>query len=138
VIDYTKQEFTDVVSGVDMVLDALGDWAPCRRVLRPGGHLRTIVSGLPSATKRWGPYLGPLTVGLRMASFKLTSVVAGISVSNVLRTPSSENLDQLTARVEAGTLRPVVERVFPLEDIVAAHRLSESGRARGKIGIAIR
>lgn len=138
VIDYRQQEFTDVVSGLDMVLDALGCWSESRRVLRRGGHLRSIVSGLPQATKRYGPYLGPLSVGLRMASFKLTSILLGVRTKNVLRTPSAANLDELTRRIEAGTLAPVVDRTVPLDEIAEAHRYSESGRARGKIAIAIR
>ncbi|MCA8924191.1 MAG: NADP-dependent oxidoreductase [Planctomycetes bacterium] len=138
VLDYTQHAFEDVLSGVDLVLDALGRWSACRRVLRRGGHLRTIVSGLPEATQRWGPYLGPLSVGLHMLGFKLSSLVAGVKVKNVLREASGEALAELTARIEAGTLRPVVERVFPLDEVVAAHRLSESGRARGKLVIAVR
>jgi NADPH:quinone reductase-like Zn-dependent oxidoreductase len=140
VIDYTRQEFQDVLSGYDLALDALGGPAlgHCRRVLRRGGRLSSIVSDLPTATKRFGPYLGPLSVGLRLASFKFTSLLAGVSVRNVLRTPSAADLDQLTRRIEAGTLKPLVDRVFPLEEIAEAHRASEAGRARGKIVISVR
>jgi len=137
VIDYTQQDFGEVVSGLDRVLDALGDWGACRRVLRRGGRLCTIVSGLPTAAQRYGPYLGPLAVAGNLLGFQVSSLFAGVRVSNVLRRPSAENLDQLRERIEAGTLRPVVDRVFPLEEIEAAHRYSESGRARGKICVEI-
>ena len=120
-----------------MVLDAIGDWAPCRRVLRRGGRVQTIVSGMPRKVTRFGPYLGPACVGFSMARFKVSSVFAGTKVSNVLRTPSAENLAQLTQRIDAGTLRPVVDRTLPLDEIVEAHRYSESGRARGKIVIGV-
>ena len=138
VIDYTRQDFREALSGVDMVLDALGTWSACRQVVRRGGHLRTICSGLPEATRRWGPYLGPLTVGLNTLGFLLTSFPSGVKIGNVVRKPSAEHLDQLTARIEGGQLRAVVDRVFPLEEIAEAHRYSESGRARGKIAIQIR
>lgn len=138
VIDYTRQDFRDVLSGVDLVLDALGSWSACRQVLRRGGQLRTIVSGLPPATYRWGPYLGPLTVGLKILGFQLTSLLQGVRTKNVLRQASAAHLDELSKRIAAGTLRPVLDRVMPLEEVVAAHRYSESGRARGKIVLAVR
>jgi len=139
VIDYTKQDFADELSEIDLVLDSLGDWAHAKKVLRRGGRLRTIVSGLPDATKRYGPYVGPLTVGVNTVGLLLGSFVCqGVCASSVLRQPSAANLDELTKRVEAGTLRPVVDRVFPLDEIVAAHEYSETGRARGKIVIAVR
>ena len=40
-------------------------------------------------------------------------------------------------RIEAGKLEPVVDSVMPLEQVVDAHKLSESGRARGKIILAV-
>lgn len=135
VIDYTQQDFGEVVSELDMVLDAIGDWGPCRRAIRRGGSLRTICSGLPEAARRWGPYLGPLVVGANLLSFKLGSLPTGVKIGNVLRRPSAESLAELTKRIEAGSLRPVMDQVFPLEEIVAAHERSESGRARGKIVI---
>lgn len=138
VLDYTQVDYAEALRDLDLVLDALGEWTRCRKVLRRGGQLRTIVSGLPEATERHGPYLGPVTVGLAMARFKLGSVCSGVRVSNVLRAPSGDNLAAFTALLEAGHLRPVVDRVFPLDEIAEAHRYSESGRARGKIAIAVR
>ena len=138
VVDYTQQDVTAVCRDMDLVLDALGDWAACRTMLKRGGHLRTIVSGLPELTKRRGPLLGPLSVGARMAGFKLGSCLRGVRVANVVRRPSAEGLAALRERVDAGTLRPVVDRTFPLERGVEAHTASESGRARGKLVFAVR
>jgi NADPH:quinone reductase-like Zn-dependent oxidoreductase len=39
--------------------------------------------------------------------------------------------------IEAGKLRPVIEKVFPLEQIADAHRLSEQGHVKGKLVISI-
>ncbi|MEZ6187541.1 MAG: NADP-dependent oxidoreductase [Planctomycetota bacterium] len=138
VIDYREQDFADVLEGVDLVLDALGDWSHAKRPLRRGGHLRTIVSGLPEATERYGPYLGPLTVGVNTLGLLLGSRLCGVRAASVLRRASAANLDELSRRVEAGALRPIVDRVLPLDEVVAAHEYSESGRARGKIVLALR
>jgi NADPH:quinone reductase-like Zn-dependent oxidoreductase len=55
----------------------------------------------------------------------------------VVWTPSGTDLDVLTAWIEAGELRPVIDSQFPLDDIRAAHLHSETERARGKIVLTI-
>jgi NADPH:quinone reductase-like Zn-dependent oxidoreductase len=47
--------------------------------------------------------------------------------------PRGCDLGKIGALVEAGRLVPVLDRVFPLNQIADAHRLSETGHARGKI-----
>ena len=46
-------------------------------------------------------------------------------------------LEKITGLIEAGKVRPVVEKVFALEQIAEAHRLSEAGHVRGKLVIRI-
>ncbi|HJL44495.1 MAG TPA: zinc-binding dehydrogenase, partial [Polyangiaceae bacterium LLY-WYZ-15_(1-7)] len=54
------------------------------------------------------------------------------------RTPSGANLRKIGALVDAGALRPVIDRRFPLDRIAEAHRYVETGRARGKVVIDVR
>jgi NADPH:quinone reductase-like Zn-dependent oxidoreductase len=61
-----------------------------------------------------------------------------VRATNVLRPSDGAMLERLTELIEQGAIRPVVDRVLPLADIVEAHRYSETGRARGKIIIAVR
>jgi alcohol dehydrogenase len=49
--------------------------------------------------------------------------------------PSGHALSEVTNLVEAGRVKPLVDRTYPLEHIADAHGYSESGRARGKIVI---
>ncbi|MBB5960661.1 NADPH:quinone reductase-like Zn-dependent oxidoreductase [Saccharothrix tamanrassetensis] len=52
--------------------------------------------------------------------------------------PHRELLAELTRLTDNGTLRPVVDRAFPLADIAQAHRALEAGGVRGKIVVTIR
>jgi len=55
----------------------------------------------------------------------------------VMMRPDGGRLADLVAMVRAGTVRPVIDRVFPLADLVEAHRYSETKRARGKIVVRV-
>jgi len=52
--------------------------------------------------------------------------------------PRGGELEKISALIEAGKIRPVVEKVFSLEQIAEGHRLSEAGHVRGKLAIRIR
>jgi len=141
VIDYTVDQFDEVVSGYDVVLESLGGDFQRRalRVLRRGGHIASINGGLPEATARYGPNLGLAVVGLQMLGAKMGSRLRrNVKTSIVVRSPDGENLAQLTALAEDGVIRPVVAEVFPLERIADAHRASEAGHARGKIVVNVK
>ena len=113
VIDYRQQPFQNVVKGVDVVLDTLGgptqeaSWA----TLKPGGIL--VATAVPPSPER------AATVGVR-AAFVFTP-------------PRGAVLAQLAQRVDAGQLRLLVGQEFALSDAAQAHRLGESGQARGKM-----
>jgi NADPH:quinone reductase-like Zn-dependent oxidoreductase len=62
---------------------------------------------------------------------------AGIRIGDLLVEPDHAGLRGITALVESGRLRPVVDRVFPLEQAGRAHAYGESGLAVGKIVLAV-
>lgn len=135
VIDYRTQDFTQVLRDLDMVLDALGGPERARglQVLRKGGRLASIVTDIPALTKQHGPLLGTIRAVGRLVWVTVSSRLRGRPVHYVVRKASHEDLRFLAQRVESGDLRPVVDRVFPLEAASEAHAYSETGRARGKI-----
>lgn len=140
VVDYTQHEFEDVLSDYDVVLESLGGEIHKRslQVLKRGGVLTSINSGLPAATEKYGPNLGLAAVGFKLIGQKMSSrVCRGIKTSVVVRTPSRENLDELAKLVDDGKIRAVVAEVFPLDAISDAHRAIETGRTRGKNVIRI-
>ncbi|MFT5679449.1 MAG: NADPH:quinone reductase-like Zn-dependent oxidoreductase [Myxococcota bacterium] len=139
VIDYHSQRFEEVLSDVDIVLDSLGGEQRDRAfaVLKKDGRLATIVSGLPGYSKRFGPNLGVVASGLSVVRFKLKGLVAGVQTAVVIRRADGEQLAQIAALIEQGAIRPVIDRVYPLAEIAAAHAHVETGRTRGKVAIQV-
>lgn len=113
VVDYTTTKLADAVEPVDAVFDTLGgevqeaSWS----LMKPGGIQVSIIS--PPQEAR--------------------AAAAGARGAFVFIGPNAPVLERLAAMVDGGTLRPIVGAEFALDDIVAAHALSESGRAVGKI-----
>lgn len=140
VIDYTTTRFESVLSDLDLVLDTMGhdDTERALPLVKKGGRLASIVSGLPEYTERFGPELGVAATGLYIASLKVRGWRMGIDASTVVKRPRGDQLAQITALVEQGALRAVVDRVFPLDQIADAHTYGETGRIRGKVAIAVR
>ena len=64
VIDYRQQDFTQELSGLDVILDGLGRQTPLAGlpVLGSGGHLVSIASDLPAQARVWGPWVGLLVI----------------------------------------------------------------------------
>ncbi|MEZ4444399.1 MAG: NADP-dependent oxidoreductase [Polyangiaceae bacterium] len=141
VVDYQTERFEEVLEPQDVVLDSLG-WDSIARslsILRRGGRLSNIQPELPKATARYGQLLGTLVTGLKMAGLPLRGLLRGVRARNLLaRRPSGDNLARIAELVERGALVPQIDSVLPLEAVGEAHRLSETGHARGKIVIAVR
>lgn len=141
VIDYTQQRFDETLRDYDAVLDTLGGEERRRAlsILRRGGRIATLLAGVPEATKRFGPNLGLGVVGLEMLGFKLQSrLFHGVRTSWVIRASDGDVLEKIAALVDEGKIKPVIDREFPLDEIVAAHEYSQSGRARGKVVVRVK
>lgn len=140
VIDYRSEDYTEVLRDLDVVLDALGldEVRRARAVVRRGGRIVGISVGLPERVARYGKVWGLVGTGLAIAQTVIGSRVrSGVRTRFFTRVPSGAQLDQMAELCEAGVIRPVVERVYGLDEIGAAHRHSDSGRARGKLVIAL-
>ncbi|AVZ77575.1 NADPH:quinone reductase [Streptomyces lunaelactis] len=119
-VDYTRQDFAEVVRDVDIVLDTIGGayWARSLRTLRPGG---TLVSILPLD-----------------ATFPAEQArAAGVRAVFLLVEPDQAGLRQIASLVDSGRLKVEVEAVLPLEDVARAHALGETGRTTGKIVLTV-
>lgn len=118
VIDYTTTRFEDAAGEADLVLDNVGGETLERSfaVVKAGGKLVSI-AGNPDEAK---------------------AKVQGIHVFRFLVEPNADQLEQIAALVDAGTLKPVASTVFPLEQTRQAHELSETRHLHGKIVLQVR
>jgi alcohol dehydrogenase len=142
VIDYKKDDFENVLSDFDVALNSLaGDTlAKSLRVLTPGGILISI-SGPPDpdfANDIGAPWV--LRQVMRLLSFRIRRQAGRRQVrySFLFMRASGEQLREITTLIESGTIRPVVDRVFPFESTNEALAYVETGRAKGKVVVKVR
>ncbi len=137
VIDYREHAFSDVVHGCDLVLESVGgeNWSRALAASRCGGEVASINAGLGQRGKVHGPYLGSLLTAAALLGYWLRGAMQGVKVRNVVRVPDGDALTRVTGWVEQGVLRPLVGKVFPLDDIADAHRALERGGFAGKVAI---
>jgi NADPH:quinone reductase-like Zn-dependent oxidoreductase len=142
VIDYTKQDFSQVLSGYDLVLDSLGgeNLMKSLTVLKPGG-LAIGVSGPPDAgfakqlraPKPFEFVLSFLSRKVRRAAKKL-----GVRYSFFFMRADGAQLGKLAALYDAGHLRPVLDRTFEFDQTLEALAYVESGKVKaGKVVVAL-
>lgn len=141
-IDYRKDDFEQVLSGYDVVLNSqdAATLAKSVSVLKPGGKLISI-SGPPDPAFAREQGLNPvLRLVLRLLSRKIRASARshGVDYSFLFMKAQGEQLRRITGLIEAGAIRPVVDRVFPFEQTNEALAYVESGRAKGKVVIKIR
>ncbi|GAB3127299.1 NADP-dependent oxidoreductase [Novispirillum itersonii] len=142
VIDYRKQDFATVLSGYDVVLHSLDadTLEKSLSVLRPGGKLISI-SGPPDPdfARRQG-LNGLLRQVMRLLSFKIRRKAKrlGIDYSFLFMRADGGQLQQITALIEAGIIRPVIDQVFPFEKTNEALASLAAGRSKGKVVVTLR
>ncbi|MGB2571902.1 NAD(P)-dependent alcohol dehydrogenase [Micromonospora citrea] len=126
VVDHSREEITDRGLRHDVVIDTAGNrpLTRLRRALTPTGTL--VLVGGESAG-------GRLLRGIdRQLRALLLSPLVRQRLVPLVAKESSDNLDALTALIDAGQLRPVVDRTWPLAEAAEAIRHVEGGHARGK------
>lgn len=141
IIDYKAQDFETVLSGYDLVLnsqDAL-TLEKSLRVLKPGG-LAISISGPPTPEFAKALGLNPVlkfVVGLLSGKVRKQARRLGVGYAFLFMRADGDQLRKITSLIEAGVIRPVVDKVFAFEKIPEALEYVESGRARGKVVIAV-
>ncbi|MBB5160054.1 NADPH:quinone reductase-like Zn-dependent oxidoreductase [Saccharopolyspora phatthalungensis] len=118
-VDYTKERFEDTVSGIDVVIDLLGDGHDATstrslRVLKDGGLLVAVPGGV-------SPEL------------RAAAAARGVRTSPFLVEPDGTALAEIARLIDEGAVAVEVEEVFPLEEVAQAHRRGEDNHTRGKL-----
>lgn len=142
VIDYRKEHFEEVLRGYDVVLNSLGPdtLAESLRVLAPGGKLISI-SGPPDlefAKANGSSWLLQLAMRFLSARIRRNARRHGVSYSFLFMRASGEQLTRIAALIEAGTIQPVMDRVFPFEATSEALAYIETGRSKGKVVVKLK
>ena len=121
-IDYTQEDFTRSGRQYDIVFDAVGksSFGRCRRLLRPGGI-----------------YMGTVATVPLIAAILWTSAFGSRKAKFTLPGRKREDLFFLKDLIEAGELRTVIDRTYPLSQVADAHRHMEAGHAKGKVVITL-
>jgi NADPH:quinone reductase-like Zn-dependent oxidoreductase len=125
VIDYKQEDYTQAGLRYDLIIDNVGNHSPLanRRALTAEGRLVIVGGGS-------GNWLGPL---LRPLQAMLLSPFVEQELGLMLAYLKATDLATLGELMQAGKLTPVIDKRFTLQEVPAAIRYSETGRARGKI-----
>lgn len=122
VVDYTKEDFTRSERRYDLILDNVGNrsFSDCRRALTPGG------THLPNTGH------GGMSYVIKAYVF---SALMRQHASPFLSVPNSDDLNYIKELIEAGKVRPVIDRTYPISETREAFRYLVEEHARGKVVI---
>jgi NADPH:quinone reductase-like Zn-dependent oxidoreductase len=129
VFDYSKEDFTRSGARYDLILDSQlnHSLAGYRRVLTPQGLLLVVGAGPGSISRLLG----------RLITTSLAAKIVGPRTKFFIAKVSTADLRALAVFLDAGTVTPVIDRSFPLDQVPDALRYLAAGHARGKIVITV-
>jgi NADPH:quinone reductase-like Zn-dependent oxidoreductase len=125
VIDYTKEDFTQSGETYDIIFDMVvgkTSFSDCRNSLNENGLYLAVAGGLKEAIQM----LWTSVIGSKKVIFG-----GGIAAER------KENLLIIKELIEAGKLKAVIDRSYPLEQIAEAHRYVETGHQKGNVVITV-
>ncbi|MFZ5643483.1 MAG: NAD(P)-dependent alcohol dehydrogenase [Bacillota bacterium] len=123
VIDYTKEDFTKSGETYDIIFDTVGksSFSGCVRSLKKKGfYLRSVHIGLL-----------PIVRGLWTSITSCKKVIGGTA------SEKTDDLIFLKELIEAGEIKPVIDRRYPLEQVPEAHGYVEKGHKKGNVVITL-
>lgn len=126
VIDYTQENFTKNTKQYDLILATAGYHSifDYKRVLKEQGHY-------VSTGGEMAQIFQPMFLGA------LISKKGGKTLTGLYHQPSQDQLIEMKELIEAGNVKPVIEKVYPLEEVQAAYAHYDTGRTKGKIVVKI-
>ena len=122
VIDYTEEDFTENGEVYDIIFDAAGkrSFSQCKGSLKQRGiYLLSVPTLAIILQQLWTPLIGS------------KKAILGFPKS------STDDLVFLKELFEAGELKPVIDRTYPLEQMIEAHKYADTGRKKGNVIITV-
>jgi NADPH:quinone reductase-like Zn-dependent oxidoreductase len=141
IVDYKRDDFEAKLSDYDLVLHSQDGKALDKslRVLRSGGRLISI-SGPPDpefAKQIGAPWFVKLFTRLLSAGARRKAKRLNTTFSFLFMRANGDQLREISALLDAGEIRPVVDKVFPFSSTNEALAYVETGRARGKVVVKV-
>ncbi len=142
VVDYRQDNFEKVLHDYDVVLNSQDGKTleKSLQVLKPSGRLISI-SGPPDpafADAIHAPWMVKQVMRMLSQGVRSKARRRDVDYAFLFMQANGGQLRQITALVESGAIRPVLDRVFPFESANEALAYVESGRAKGKVVIKLR
>jgi NADPH:quinone reductase-like Zn-dependent oxidoreductase len=142
VIDYKKQEFEDVLRDYDAVLGTVrGDvLEKSLRILKPKSIIISLVGPPDAAFGRARGMNFFMVFVFTLLSRKLIGHAKkrGVAYSFLFVHPDGDQLEEIGELLKAGSIRPVIDKVFPFDQAKEALAYLEKGRARGKVVVQLK
>ena len=122
VIDYTREDFTESGNTYDLIFDVVGatTFDRCQSSLNPNGVFLQNIMELSDIVRMFW-----------------TSITGGKKIKGGVAIGNMANMGLITALAEAGTLRPVIDRSYPLERIAEAFKYVEQGHKKGNVVMTV-
>ncbi|ELI5736096.1 NADP-dependent oxidoreductase [Vibrio fluvialis] len=141
VVDYKKQEFDKVLHNYDLVLGTTKGDAIEKSIgiLKPESKILSLVGPLDAAFARTRKLNGILSFifGLMSRKINRLSKKKGVDYSFLFVRPDGAQLSEISKLIEAETIKPVIDKVFPFEQAKAALAYLAEGHAKGKVVVKI-
>src|SRR6266571_5291781 len=142
VIDYKKQEFEEVLRDYDAVLGTVrgNTIEKSLRILKPGSNVVSLI-GPPDAAfarTRGMNFIMRFVIGLLSSKIIRHAKKRGVEYSFLFVHPDGGQLAEIGKLLEAGRIRPVIDKVFPFDQAKEALAYLEKGRAKGKVVVQMK
>ncbi|HAK76778.1 MAG TPA: NADPH:quinone oxidoreductase [Runella sp.] len=142
VIDYKTEDFETILKDYDVVLNSQDakTLEKSLKILKPNGKVISI-SGPPDVdfAKEIGlSWFFKIVMRLLSFSIKNKAKKLGVNYSFLFMRAEGKQLSQITTLIEAGKIRPIVDKIFPFEQTNEAMAYVESGRAKGKVVVKVK
>lgn len=143
VIDYKKENFETKLKDYDLVIHSNRDTKVLEasfRILKKGGVLVTLVGPpTPEFTRQMGsPWYLTFITKLLSAKAKKYAGKLNVNFQFLFMRAEGKQLSEITKLIEAGIIKPVIDKVFPFEQTNEAMAYVETGRAKGKVVISMK
>jgi NADPH:quinone reductase-like Zn-dependent oxidoreductase len=142
IIDYKKDDFETVLKDYDVALNSQNaeTLQKSLRILKKGGSAISITGPADANFAKEIKLAWPLHLVMYFLSLKINRLAKklGVHYSFLFMRAQGDQLARITALIESGAIKPVIDKVFPFEQTNEALEYVEAGRSKGKVVIKVK